>query len=49
MQKLTEIEQKLKKEHINIKSRYVKLKRCKYALFNFKNNIIIVIDRIIFS
>ena len=32
MQKLTEIEQKLKKEHIDIKSRYVKLKRCKYAL-----------------
>ena len=31
MQKLSEIEEKLIKEHINIKSRYVKLKRCKYA------------------
>ena len=28
MQKLCEIEEKLKKEHIDIKSRYVKLKRC---------------------
>ena len=28
MQKLFEIEEKLKKEHIDIKSRYVKLKRC---------------------
>ena len=32
MKKLSEIEQKLKKEHIDIKSRYVELKRCKYAL-----------------
>ena len=32
MQKLFEIEQKLKKEHIDIKSRYIKLKTCKYAL-----------------
>ena len=32
MQKLIQIEEKLKKEHIDIKSRYVKLKRCKYAL-----------------
>ena len=29
LQKLCEIEEKLKKEHIDIKSRYVKLKRCK--------------------
>ena len=36
MQKLCEIEQKLKKEHIDIKSRYVKLKRCKYALLILK-------------
>ena len=28
MRKLCEIEEKLKKEHIDIKSRYVKLKRC---------------------
>ena len=32
MQKLCEIEEKLKKEYIDIKSRYIKLKRCKYAL-----------------
>ena len=36
MQKLCEIEEKLKKEHIDIKSRYVKLKRCKYALLILK-------------
>ena len=29
MQKLIQIEEKLKKEHIDIKIRYVKLKRCK--------------------
>ena len=29
IQKLDEIEQKLQKGHIDIKSRYVKLKRCK--------------------
>ena len=32
MQKLCEIEEKLKKEHIDIKKRHIKLKRCKYAL-----------------
>ena len=31
-QKLEEIEEKLNKEYIGIKSRYIKLKRCKYAL-----------------
>ena len=36
MQKLCEIEEKLKNEHIDIKSRYVKLKRCKYALLIIK-------------
>ena len=36
MQKLCEIEEKLKKEHIDIKKRYVKLKRCKYALLILK-------------
>ena len=40
MQKLTEIEQKLKKEHIDIKSRYVKLKRCKYALLILKTTLL---------
>ena len=49
MQKLSEIEEKLKKEHIDIKNRYVKLKRCKICSFNFKNNIVIIINRSIFS
>ena len=40
MQKLSEIEQKLQKEHIDIKSRYVKLKRCKYALLILKTVLI---------
>ena len=40
MQKLTEIEQKLKKEHIDIKSRYVKLNRCKYALLILKTTLL---------
>ena len=40
MQKLSEIEQKLKKEHIDIKSRYVKLKRCKYALLSLKTTLL---------
>ena len=32
MEKLSQIDEKLQKEHIDIKRRYVKLKRCKYAL-----------------
>ena len=40
MQKLSEIEEKLIKEYINIKSRYVKLKRCKYALLILKTSLI---------
>ena len=40
MQKLSEIEEKLKKEHIDIKKRYVKLKRCKYALLILKTILI---------
>ena len=40
MQKLSEIEEKLKKEHIDIKSRYVKLKRCKYALLILKTTLL---------
>ena len=37
MQKLSQIEEKLKKEHIDIKRRYAKLKTCKYALLILKN------------
>ena len=40
MQKLSEIEQKLKKEHIDIKSRYFKVKRCKYALLILKTTLL---------
>ena len=40
MQKLIQIEEKLKKEHIDIKSRYVKLKRCKYALLILKTTLL---------
>ena len=40
MQKLSEIEEKLLKEHINIKTRYVKIKRCKYALLILKTTLL---------
>ena len=40
MQKLCEIEKKLEKEHIDIKSRYIKLKRCKYALLILKTTLL---------
>ena len=35
-QKLSEIEEKLNKDYITIKNRYVRLKRCKYALLILK-------------
>ena len=40
MQKLSEIEEKLLKEHINIKTRYIELKRCKYALLILKTTLL---------
>ena len=40
MEKLCKIEEKLKKEHIDIKSRYVKLKRCKYVLLILKTTLL---------
>ena len=40
MQKLCKIEEKLKKEYIDIKTRYVKLKRCKYVLLILKTSLI---------
>ena len=40
MQKLSEIEQKLQNEHIDIKRRYVELKRCKYALLILKTTLL---------
>ena len=36
MQKLSEIEEKLNKDYITIKNRYVRLKRCKYPLLILK-------------
>ena len=35
-QKLEEIEEKLNREYVGIKSRYIKLKRCKYFLLILK-------------
>ena len=40
MQKLPEIEEKLNKDYLNIKNRYVKLKRCKYILLILKTILI---------
>ena len=40
MQKLSQIEEKLKKEYIDIKIRYVKLKRRKYALLILKTTLL---------
>ena len=40
MQKLSEIEKELQNGHINIKNRYVKLKRCKYALLILKTTLL---------
>ena len=40
LQKLSQIEEKLKKEYIDIKSRYIKLERCKYALLILKTTLL---------
>ena len=39
LQKLSEIEEKLQKDYIDIKKRYIKLKRCKYALLILKTTL----------
>ena len=36
LKKLSEIEEKLQKDYIDIKKRYINLKRCKYALLILK-------------
>ena len=36
LKKLSEIEEKLDKDYLNIKNRYVRLKRCKYILLILK-------------
>ena len=40
LQKLSEIETKLEKDYIDIKNRYIKLKRCRYALLILKTSLI---------
>ena len=40
MQKLSEIEEKLLKDYIYIKHRYIKLKRCKYDLLILKTTLL---------
>ena len=40
LQKLSEIEEKLRKDYIDIKNRYIKLKRCKYALLTLKTTLL---------
>ena len=40
LQKLSEIEEKLQKDYIDIKKRYIKLKRCKYSLLILKTILI---------
>ena len=40
LQKLSDIEEKLRKDYIDIKHRYIKLKRCKYALLILKTSLI---------
>ena len=40
LNKLSEIETKLQKDYIGIKKRYIKLKRCKYALLILKTTLL---------
>ena len=40
LKKLSEIEEKLNKDYLNIKQRYVRLKRCKYILLILKTILI---------
>ena len=40
LKKLSEIEEKLNKDYLNIKNRYVRLKRCKYILLILKTVLI---------
>ena len=40
LKKLSEIEEKLSKDYLNIKNRYIRLKRCKYILLILKTSLI---------
>ena len=42
LQKLSEIEEKLQKDYIDIKHRYIKLKRCKYTFSILKTSLILL-------
>ena len=48
LQKLSEIEEKLQKDYIDIKHTYIKLKRCKYALLILKTSLISLSIRLYF-
>ena len=40
LNELSEIEEKLQKDYIDIKNKYIKLKRCKYVLLILKTSLI---------
>ena len=40
LKKLSEIQEKLNKDYLNIKNRYARLKKCKYALLILKTVLI---------
>ena len=40
LKKLSEIEEKLNKDYLNIKNRYIRLKRCKYILLILETELI---------
>ena len=48
LNKLNEIEEKLQKDYIDIKKRYIKLKICKYALLILKTSLISLINWFVF-
>ena len=48
LQKLSEIEDKFQKDYIDIKKRYIKLKRCKHALLILKTSINFIINWFVF-
>ena len=48
LKKLSEIEEKLQKDYIDIKKRYIKLKRCKYGLSILKTSLISLSIGVIF-
>ena len=47
LKKLSDIEEKLNKDYLDIKNRYVRLKRCKYILLILKTVLIQFINQFI--